>query len=84
MDPEYTVEWAKATLRAINYKPKVKLSTYVNDDEIGPVLIALKVLKLDANRRHRGRKARFMVCRSGSKVVVKTFLEPRIIIPPAQ
>ena len=77
----YTPEWARETLKALGYKPGRALSEYVNDDEIPYALIALKVLKIAATPGSKRAAVRFIVCKSGGRVVVKTVLEPRVRVP---
>lgn len=82
MNPsDYTPEWARATLKALGYKPGRALSEYASEDEIPYALIALKVLKFAATPGSKHTPARFIVCKSGSRVVVKTVLEPRVRVP---
>ena len=76
-----TPEWAKSTLKALGYVKAKRLSEYVSDDEIPYALIALKVLKIAAAPGSKRTAARFIVCKSGGRVVVKTVLVPRVGVP---
>jgi hypothetical protein len=77
-DQQFTPEWAKETLKAVGYKPRVRLVEYIAEEEMDAVLIALKVLKLAAHKSYRNRKVRFILCRKGGKAFVKTVFEPRV------
>lgn len=75
-EQEYTVEWARETLKTLDHKPRCPLTDYLDGPDLITAKLALKVLAVNANPKMSRRSPRYAVHEAGGRLRIKVFLSP--------
>jgi len=75
-EQEYTVEWARETLKTLEHTPRRPMVDYLDGPDLITAKLALKVLAVNANPKLSRRNPRYAVHEAGGRIRIKVFLSP--------